>query len=333
MPHIPCDDADPLGLRDISYTIRIYSLNGYTMRPGDCRQAKVRLPGDLDEDVDYTVRLYTNRGLAFNRACTDYAETWRLRGRTIQARNYAVYACPGYTRGTLTATLHQLSETLSGVEAGVTITPRPTPTPTPTATPTRTPGPTPTPTPTPRPPSVPIPEAPPYPIPPPVPPGPGFQFDCPGAWRVDPRDGSNGIQREVGADGSIHGARSSMHILGPLPFPKTSDYFWCAYGSVASSSSIGDVDMTLTAEVYVGSETTIGDVELSGNRWCYNTDGCVWVGSTRMYLIGFTFVIYVVGDHSHRLPDNQGTVEIYSSGRFSAHETAGTYRLPPDDRE
>ena len=207
--------------------------------------------------------------------------------------------------------------------------PPPTPEPTPMPTPVPTPAPTSEP-----PPFVPVvPVAEPHPIPPPEPPGPGFQIDCPGAWRVDPRDGSNGIHREVGADGSIHGAKSSMHILGPLPFPKTSDYFWCAYGSVASSSSIGDIDMTLTADVYIGSETTIGDVELSGNKWCYNTDGCVWAGSTRMYLVGLTFVIYVVGEHSHRLPDNQGTVEIRSSGGFSAHETAGTYRLPPDDRE
>ena len=123
------------------------------MHPGDCRPARIRLPGPLDDGVTYTVTLSTTGGLTFDRECTDRAETWTLVGRTVQRRDYAVYACEGHTTETLRATLYQSSLNLSGTDASVTLTPRPTPiplpTPLPTPEPTVEPGPTPEPTPRP----------------------------------------------------------------------------------------------------------------------------------------------------------------------------------------
>ena len=132
LPSHPCPDVGPAAERDISYKIRILHLNNTTMHPGECRQARIYLPGDLREGVNYTVSLRTTGGLAFDSECSgEPPEGWSFSGRSWQRRDYAIYACAGHSRGELVASLRQDQSViiLSGAGAIVTIAPRPRPRP------------------------------------------------------------------------------------------------------------------------------------------------------------------------------------------------------------
>ena len=41
-----------------------------TMEPGECDEVRISVPGEVLEDVDYTVALRTNRGLYFDSSCS-----------------------------------------------------------------------------------------------------------------------------------------------------------------------------------------------------------------------------------------------------------------------
>ena len=148
-PTIPAECPDgSTGTREISFTIEINGLDGRTMHENDCVVATVKLPGDLEFGVSYVVNLSTSQGLAFDGRCTDFRETWRFVGHSTHSREYAMHACPGFTRGTMNVSLRRGPTSASGASATVTIRPRPAPTPTSIPTPTNTPVPTNTPAPT-----------------------------------------------------------------------------------------------------------------------------------------------------------------------------------------
>ena len=148
-PTIPaeCPDGSTSGAREISFTIEIEGLDGRTMYENDCVVATVNLPGDLEFGVNYVVHLSTSQGLAFDEDCTNFRGTWGFVGHSTHSKEYAIQACPGFTRGTMNVSLKRGPTSVSGARASVTVRPRPAPTPTSIPTPTNTPAPTDTPLP------------------------------------------------------------------------------------------------------------------------------------------------------------------------------------------
>ena len=148
-PRVPSNRITIIGLSSV-------------MEEGGCDEVTISVPGDVLEDVDYTVTLSTNRGLYFDSSCSgasNQIRDWHLSGRTWYAKIYAVWACAGHTAGSLNVAMQRddaaagaLPLSMAGDWTRIvtpapapTSTPTPTPTPTPEPTPTRTPGPTPTP--------------------------------------------------------------------------------------------------------------------------------------------------------------------------------------------
>ena len=139
------------------------------LRVGECDIVAISIAGSFPRNMEFDVRLATDRGLAFDRSCSVRTRTWRgLTGRTRYYRNFPVYGCANNRgTGTLSATLiHHRLYVASGQDTANII---PPPTPTPTHTPTPTPTPTPRPTPTPTPTYTPIPISKPALVPPPPP--------------------------------------------------------------------------------------------------------------------------------------------------------------------
>lgn len=302
--------------RPVFLTIRIIGLDGYTMLTGDCLKPLIKLPGQLDESVDYVVESSARQGLAFNKNCTDFEETWEFHGLAAQQRENAVYACEGFTKGILNVTLKQGSISLSGASAVVSVFPRPTPTPVP-------------PTPTPHP-GVPI-VTPTLQIAPIDPPEPDFRISCPLAYRAEPPlsdPPADGIHIRETDDGVVHVARSAMYRMGPVAVAPFSDPWRCAF-SVTASASTAPSDSTLSGRFYYGTPGVLGDLSKSGVTICDNTTECLWASATTINIPdGFGLVYYAVGTHT--ITSGGQVITISTGGGFSANAPDSPYRPLPN---
>ena len=132
-----------------SHQISIVDLSS-VMEEGECDEVRISVPGEVLEDVDYTVTLRTDRGLYFDSSCSgasNQSREWHLSGRSRYERVYAVWACEGHTAGSMYVELRDDDDPedfLSNAIRSVRIV-TPTPTPTPTTGPTTPPTPRPTP--------------------------------------------------------------------------------------------------------------------------------------------------------------------------------------------